>query len=64
MAKSISLEARAILDSLRKTGRWESPGGIVQIQWLSDEGKGFIDVKNIEGTKGRKGYYQLLKNSY
>ena len=61
MAKPISLEAQAILDSLRKTGQWETPGGIVQIQWLSDEGKGFIDVKNVAGVEGRKGYYQLLK---
>ena len=62
MSTPISLEAQTILNSLREKGYWESAGGAVQVQWLPDEGRGIIDVRNIEGVEGRKGYYKILRS--
>ena len=42
---------------------WESAGGLVKVQWLPDEGKGFIDIQNIEGVKGASGFRQILRQT-
>jgi hypothetical protein len=40
------MDKRQLLKILKEQGRYISPDGVVDITWLFDEGRGFIDIKN------------------
>ena len=40
------MDKRQLLKILKENGRYISPDGVVDITWLPDEGRGFIDIIN------------------
>ena len=41
---------------------WQSVNGEVKVQWLPDEGKGWIDIENPKGVKGASGFRKLMRS--
>ena len=62
-------DARTILSYLKDKNSpygpytWQSVNGEVKVQWLPDEGKGWIDIENPKGVKGASGFRKLMKST-
>ena len=41
---------------------WQSVSGEVKVQWLPDEGRGWIDIENPKGVKGASGFRKLMRS--
>ncbi len=42
---------------------WQSVNGEVKVQWLPDEGRGWIDIENPKGVKGASGFRKLMRST-
>ena len=63
----MSEDSRTILSYLKDpksrygAHTWQSVNGEVKVQWLPDEGRGWIDIENPKGVKGASGFRQLMR---
>ena len=62
-------DARTILSYLKNPNSrygahtWQSVNGEVKVQWLPDEGRGWIDIENPKGVKGASGFRKLMRST-
>ena len=69
VAQVMAEDARTILSYLKNPNSrygahtWQSVNGEVKVQWLPDEGRGWIDIENPKGVKGASGFRKLMRST-
>ena len=60
------MDRKQLIQLLKEKGRYISPDGVVDITWLADEGRGFIDIVNPNNSynfKQLKTKFDAVKES-